>query len=61
MAKMGLANQLQELGEVAEARRLYEAVVEGCTQQLGAGHTYTLKAKMNLAILLQEQGEVADS
>ena len=55
--KMTLAILLDNLGERAEARPMYEAVVAGYTAQLGPDHTDTLRAKNNLAILLKALGE----
>ena len=49
---MNLAALLEEMGERAEARRLYEEVVAGETAQLGPAHTSTLRTKYNLATLL---------
>ena len=43
MTKGSLAMLLQEQGEFAEARRLYELGVEGLTQQLGTDHCDTLR------------------
>ena len=37
---------------VAEARRLYEVVLEGCTHQLGADHTETLKATVQFTLFV---------
>ena len=51
-AMNNLAVLLDDLGERAEARAKYEAVVAGYTAQLGPDHTSTLTAKMNLAILI---------
>ena len=47
---------LADLGETAEARRLYEEVIEGQTAQLGGSHSSTLTTKGNLALLLDEMG-----
>ena len=48
---------LQQVGEIGEARSIYESVIDCRTQQLGAKHADTLMAQMNLAILHKEQGE----
>jgi len=48
---------LKQLGEREEARRLYDEVIAGRTESLGASHTDTLMAKMNLATLLHDLGE----
>ena len=48
---------LQQVGEIGEARAIYESVIDCRTQQLGAKHADTLMAQMNLAILHKEQGE----
>jgi hypothetical protein len=55
-----LARLLAGMGEVAEARRLYEEVIAGETEQLGASHTGTLTTKCNLAGLLGDMGELAE-
>ena len=47
-----LATMLDEMGEYAEARPLFEAAVEGQTVQLGATHMETLMTKGNLAEML---------
>ena len=68
LAKLGsvmqLATVLMRLGEVgdrAEARRLYEEVVAGQTAQLGPAHANTLLTKGNLASLLDKMGEWAEA
>ena len=45
------------MGEVDEARRLYEEVIAGQTAQLGESHT-TLGSKGNLAIFLANTGDL---
>jgi hypothetical protein len=52
-----LAMVLYNLGELVEARRLYEEVLPGMTEQLGPAHTTTLGCKMCLAMVLREMGE----
>ena len=47
------------MGETAEARSLYEEVIEGKTAQLGGTHTSTLQTEFNLAVLLEIIGDVA--
>ena len=42
---MNLAILLDDLGQRAEARDLYEQVIAGYTSQLGADHTDTLMQK----------------
>ena len=54
--KAGVANALTDMGQFAEARRLYEEVLAGQTAQLGPAHTDTLVTKGNLATLLQKTG-----
>jgi len=56
-AKMNLASLLKEMGKRAEARTLYEEVISGRTQTLGADHPKTLLTKRNLAVLLADVGE----
>ena len=53
-----LATLLQQLGELAEARRLYEQVVPGQSAQLGPGHVDTLNSKAELASVLIQQHEL---
>jgi len=48
---------MQTFGEREEARRLYDEVIAGFTESLGASHTDTLNAKMGLANLLKQLGE----
>ena len=57
---MNLANLLDDLGQRAEARDLYEQVIAGYTSQL-VHHTRTLDAKMNLATLLDDLGQRAEA
>ena len=54
-AKGNLAVLLQQMGELAEARRLSEEVVAGQTAQLGPLHLDTLETKHNLACMLQRR------
>ena len=56
-----LAMFLNDRGERAEARRLYEEVIAGRTEQLGPSHTQTLEAKNNLANLLKTLGKRAEA
>eukprot|EP01043_Picozoa_sp_COSAG02_P040733 COSAG02_NODE_3317_length_6950_cov_2.669683_9_plen_266_part_00 len=56
-----LALMLTYTDERAEARRLYEEVIEGQAAQLGGSHTSTLTTKGNLAILLKNMGETAEA
>ena len=56
-----LASMLRDLDETAEARRLYEEVIEGQTAQLGGSHSSTLTTKGNLALLLEDLGETAEA
>ena len=59
--KNNLANALSDVGEWAEARRLYEEVLAEETAQLGPTHPDTLLTKGNLATLLDEMGELAEA
>ena len=49
------------MGELTEARRLYEEVVPGQMAQLGPAHPDTLLAKGNLANLLKMIGQQAEA
>ena len=53
--KGNLATLLMEMGEWAQARRLFEEVVAGQTAQFGPAHIDTLRTKANLAILLKHR------
>ena len=57
----GLALMLADLGETAEARRLYEEVIEGRTAQLGGSHSSTLTTRVNFAVFLVNTGDVLAS
>ena len=61
LTKGNLAILLEEIGELAEARRMYEEVVAGQMAQLGPAHTNTLRTKGNLAVLLKEMGKRAEA
>ena len=50
--KLQVANLLQNLGDTADARALFEEVIGGYTVQLGPEHTRTLLAKYNLHCLI---------
>ena len=49
------------MGELAEARRMFEEVVPGQMAQLGPAHPDTLRTNGNLATLLQQLGELAEA
>ena len=49
------------LVKTAEAEPLYQEVIAGYTEKLGADHTSTLTAKGNLANLLKNQGKTAEA
>ena len=59
--KIFLANGLSDVGQFAEARRLYEQVAAAQSALFGPAHPETLGTKCNLAILLDEMGEWAES
>ena len=56
-----LATLLQQLGVLAEARRLNEQVVPGQSAQLGPGHVDTLNSKAALAAVLVRQHEEVEA
>ena len=56
-----LALLLENMGETAEARRLYEEVIEGQTAQLGGSHTGTLQTRVNFAVFLANSGDLTAS
>ena len=48
---------MEEMGERAEARRLFEEALAGLATQLGLAHADTLHTKGSLAALLEKMGE----
>jgi hypothetical protein len=61
-SKNNLAAALNQVGQNAEARRMYEEVIEEWTALYGGGHIETLRTKGNLADLLSWQiGEFAQA
>eukprot|EP01050_Picozoa_sp_SAG11_P004535 SAG11_NODE_292_length_11180_cov_6.023825_7_plen_723_part_00 len=62
LASVGyLATLLHRLGDLAEARLLYDEVVAGFTERYGPTHASTLATKGELALLLQKTGELAEA
>ena len=62
MGSLGqLASVLQQMGDLSEARHLYEVAMERQTQQLGPTHVDTLTTQVKLAYLLKEMGQRAES
>jgi hypothetical protein len=55
--KYGLAGLLEDTEELEAARRLFEEVVAGQTEQLGPSHTDTLRTKYKLAGLFEDTEE----
>eukprot|EP01044_Picomonas_judraskeda_P024284 COSAG03_NODE_6640_length_1026_cov_2.352751_2_plen_115_part_00 len=53
--RFNLASLLDEIGERERARDIYEEVVQGQTEALGASHRETLDTMYHLADLLESQ------
>ena len=56
-----LAIALRDQGDLGEARKLYEKVLETSQRIYGPDHELTLGAQSDLALVLQEQGELEQS
>ena len=59
LARRLIAVLLKAMGHLAQARPLYERVLKGDMEQLGASHPHTPDSIYNLARLHQAEGDVA--
>jgi len=61
LSRLRLADTMREMGDLADARALGEAVVEACGRTLPADHPELLDARMSLASTLSWMGELASA
>ena len=58
-ARRNLAGSMAEMGDIAGARAVFEAVLEARERSLPADHPKLLASRLNLAVLMKQMGDLA--